>query len=73
MIYDKGPQLTVGNLKQYLHSIPDDVKVRINMGDKSEEMHYLLNEGGELVLCVDCYMQDAYKTNLLTVLSFNKK
>ena len=72
MDYDKGPQLTVRMLKEYLNHIPDDTKVRIGIGDENAPAHYLLNFGGELLLQTDCYMQNAAKTNLMTVLSFIK-
>ena len=72
MDYDKGPQLTVRMLKEYLNHIPDDTKVRIGIGDENAPAHYLLNYGGELLLQADCYMQNAAKTNLTTVLSFIK-
>lgn len=73
MTYDKGPQLTVGILKQYLAHIPDNVKVCFNDGQSNYEVHYILNKNGELTFAVDCYMQDANETNLRTLLSFNKK
>lgn len=72
MDYDKGPQLTVRMLKEYLKHIPDDTKVRIGIGDENAPAHYLLNFGGELLLHPDCYMKDADKMNLMTVLSFIK-
>lgn len=72
MDYDKGPQLTVRMLKEYLNHIPDDTKVRIGIGDENAPAHYLLNYGGELLLQTDCYMQNAAKTNLTTVLCFIK-
>lgn len=72
MNYDKGPQLTVKMLKEYLKHIPDDTKVRIGIGDENAPAHYLLNYGGELLLQTDCYMRNAAKTNLMTVLSFFK-
>lgn len=73
MDYDKGPQLTVGKLKQYLANIPDNVKICVGIGDQNAPAHYLLNRSGELELHPDCYMQDAEFTNLMTVFSFNKK
>ena len=33
MDYDKGPQLTVAQLKSYLKHIPDDVKICVGIGD----------------------------------------
>ena len=71
MYYDKGPQLTVGKLKEYLACISDDVKICIEIGDKVVELHYLLNQGGNLVLLSDCYMQNASEMNIKTILSFN--
>lgn len=73
MNYDKGPQLTVGMLKQYLAYIPDDVKIRVGVGDNAAELHYLQNWKGELLLHPDCYMMDAAESNLQTILSFNTK
>lgn len=71
MDYEKGPQITVGRLKEYLACIPDDVKVSVGMGCEVSPLHYLLNWGGELLLHPDCYMQDANVTNLKTIMSFN--
>ena len=42
MYYNKGPQLTAGTLKQYLACIPDDIKIRVGIGDASAPAHYLL-------------------------------
>lgn len=73
MDYDKGPQLTVAQLKSYLKYIPDDVKICIGIGDRDAPAHYLLNNGGQLLLHTDCYMQDAPEVNIKTVLSFNAR
>lgn len=73
MNYDKGEQLTVGRLKEYLNCIPNDVKVFIGIGSEREQAHYLLNEKGLLVFHSDCYMQNAEETNIRTVISFQKK
>lgn len=73
MYYDKGPQLTAGKLKEYLACIPDDVKICIGIGNEVEELHYLLNQDGDLVLHPDCYMQNASEVNIKTILSFNKR
>lgn len=70
MKYNKGQQLTVGRLKEYLANIPDDVKICVGIGDQSAPAHYLLNRDGELELHPNCYMQDADITNLKTILSF---
>ena len=71
MNYDKGPQLTVAQLKSYLKHIPDDVKIRIGIGDVTAPAHYLLNDDGQLMLHTDCYMQNASEVNINTILSFN--
>ena len=73
MHYDKGPQLTVGKLKEYLACIPDDVKICVGIGDEVEEAHYLLNQAGNLVLHPNCYMQNASEMNIKTILSFNAR
>ena len=73
MDYDKGPQLTVAQLKSYLKYIPDDVKICIGIGDVNAPAHYLLNHGGQLMLHVDCYMQNAAEVNIKTILSFNAR
>ena len=73
MHYDKGPQITVGRLKEYLACIPDDVKICVGIGSEREPLHYLLNCGGDLVLHPDCYMQDAKENNIQTIMSFNIK
>lgn len=73
MYYDKGPQLTVGKLKEHLACIPDDVKICIGIGSEVAELHYLLNQDGNLVLHPDCYMQNASEMNIKTILSFNTK
>ena len=72
MNYDKGEQLTVGKLKRYLASIPDDIKIQVGIGDYNTAAHYILNNGGELLLCPDCYMEDANEANISTVISFSK-
>ena len=72
MIYDKGNQLTVGELKRYLSIIPEDVKISICLGDKSESLHYLSKEGDELVLSHDIYMANALKHNLETLFKFSR-
>lgn len=72
MTYDKGEQFTVERLKKYLDLIPDDVKICMGVGDDIKPAHYINNRGGKLVICVDCYMQDADENNLKTVLSFNQ-
>ena len=71
MDYDKGPQLTVAQLKSYLKHIPDDVKICVGFGDNRAPAHYLLNEDGQLMLLPDCYMQNASEVNIRTMLSFN--
>lgn len=73
MYYDKGPQLTVGRLNEYLACIPDDVKICIGIGSEVAELHYLLNQDGNLVLHTDCYMQNASEINIKTVLSLNAR
>ena len=73
MDYDKGPQLTVAQLKSYLKHIPDDVKICIGIGDVKAPAHYLLNHGGQLMLHPDCYMQNASEVNIKTILSFNAR
>lgn len=73
MYYDKGPQLTAGKLKKYLACIPDDVKIYIGIGDEVAELHYILNQDGNLVLLSDCYMQNASEMNIKTILSFNTR
>ena len=72
MDYDKGPQITVGYLKRFLATIPDDVKICVGIGDASEAAHYLLNDNGMLLLHPDCYMQNANETNIKTMISFQK-
>ena len=73
MHYDKGEQITVGKLKDYLALIPDDVKIYIGIGSEIAQLHYLLKYGNGLLLHPDSYMEDADETNLRTVLSFNVK
>ena len=73
MDYDRGEQITVGKLKEYLSLIPDDVKISVGIGDNVAPLHYLLNHRGELLLHPDSYMADAHTTNLKTILSFNTK
>ena len=73
MDYDKGPQLTVGKLKEYLACIPDDVKICVGFGSERAPAHYLLKEGWQLVLHPDNYMQNAEEGNIKTILSFNAK
>lgn len=73
MDYDKGPQLTVGKLKEYLACIPDDVKICIGNGEEVEEAHYLLNQDGNLVLHSDCYMQNVSEMNIKSILSLNAR
>lgn len=72
MDYDKGPQLTVATLKEYLSMIPDDVKICIGIGDARAEAHYLINDSGKLVIHPDCYMQNASEVNIKTIISFQK-
>ena len=72
MRYNKGPQLTVGTLKQYLSAIPDDVKIRVGWGDADAEARILLKVAGELVICPSCYGEDAGYINLKTIISFSK-
>lgn len=71
MTYDKGNQITVGELRRYLSSIPEDVKISICLGDKSESLHYLSKEGNELVLSHDIYMVNALEHNLETLIKFS--
>ena len=66
MAYDKGNQLTVGELRRYLSIIPEDVKISISFGEKSQSLHYLSKEGDELVLSHDLYMVNALEHNLET-------
>ena len=70
MAYDKGKQLTVGELRRYLSNIPEDVKISIGIGDKSKSLHYLSKEGDELVLSHDLYMVNALEHNLETLIQF---
>lgn len=71
MNYDKGKQLTVGELRRYLSIIPENVKISINFGEKSESLHYLSKEGDELVLSHDMYMVNAWEHNLETLIKFS--
>ena len=73
MYYDKGPQITVGKLKEYLSYIPDDVPVEVGMGDNRGQLHYLENNGGALLLLPDCYMENAEVFNMKTVISLMQK
>ncbi len=71
MNYDKGKQLTVGDLRRYLSIIPEDVKISIyDVGDKTKSLHYLSKEGDELVLSHDLYMVNALEHNLKTLIQF---
>lgn len=70
MNYDKGKQLTVGELRRYLSIIPEDVKISISIGEKSKSLHYLSKEGDELVLSHDLYMVNALEHNLETLIQF---
>ena len=72
MRYDKGPQLTVGALKQALALIPDNVKVCVGIGDVVSEAHYLMNYDGKLLLLPDCYAENADEINIKTIISFQK-
>ena len=72
MHYDKGKQLTVGELRRYLSIIPEDVKISIyDVGDKTNPLHYLSKEGDELVLSHDMYMVNALEHNLETLIKFS--
>mgnify|MGYP006923247902 CR=1 FL=1 len=71
MAYNKGNQLTVGELKRYLSIIPEDVKISISFGEKSQSLHYLSKEGDELVLSHDLYMVNALEHNLETLIKFS--
>ena len=73
MDYDRGAQLTVAQLRSYLKHIPDDVKICIGIGDVNAPAHYLLNNGGQLMIHTDCYMQNASEVNIKTILSFNAR
>ena len=73
MIYDKGKQITVGELKGYLSLIPDDVKIFVGIGANVAPLRCLLNHRGELLLHPVSYMVDADTANLKTILSFNTK
>lgn len=70
MHYDKGKQVTVGELKRYLNTIPEDVKISISMGDRCDSLHYISKEGDELVLSNDLYMVNALEHNLETLIQF---
>jgi hypothetical protein len=71
MYYDKGNQLTVGELRKYLSIIPEDVKISICLGDITKSLHYLSKEGDELVLSNDLYMVNASEHNLQTLITFS--
>lgn len=73
MDYDKGPQLTVGRLKEYLACIPDNTKIRVGIGNENAPAHYLINMGDELILHPDCYMQNASEVNLRTIITLNRR
>ncbi len=73
MHYDKGKQLTVGDLRRYLSIIPEDVKISIyDVGDKMKSLHYLSKDGDELVLSHDMYMVNALEHNLETLIKFSE-
>jgi hypothetical protein len=71
MHYDKGKQLTVGELRRYLSIIPEDVKISIGLGDNTKSLHYFSKEGDELVLSHDIYMTNAWEHNLETLINFS--
>ena len=73
MNYNKGSQITVGKLKEYLSCIPDDIKVYIDYGENAKELHYLDNYFGNLLLRSDMYMIDATIHNMATVIELNSK
>lgn len=73
MNYNKGPQLTIGDLKRYLEHIPNDVKIYIGIGNINAELHYLSVWNNQLLLHPDIYMQNAEEANLKTVLMLAKK
>lgn len=43
MDYNKGSQITVGRLKEYLACIPNEVRVSVGIGSESAPLHYLIN------------------------------
>lgn len=71
MDYDKGPQLTVAMLKEYLSMIQDDVKICVGIGDAVEPVHYIDKYNGQLLLHPDMYMINAAEHNIKTILKFN--
>lgn len=73
MHYDKGEQLTVGRLKEYLACLPDDVKVYVGLGNDVAPLHYLLEHKGGLLLHPNSYGKNANEENVKTILILTKK
>lgn len=71
MHYDKGEQLTVGRLKEYLACLPDDVKVFVGIGSEISPAYYLLERNGGLLLHPDSWMQNADEINKNTILKLS--
>lgn len=73
MNYDKGPQMTVRDLTDYLSLLPKDLPIYVGIGDMQAELHYLIPHKNGLCLCPDCYMQNVYENNIKTVLILSSK
>lgn len=72
MNYDKGEQMTVGGLRNFLNCIPDNTKVYVGFGECVKPLRYLSEHGGDLLLQSDVYGANAHEHNIETILKLHK-
>ena len=73
MTYNKGHQLTVGELKKLIHLIPDDTKLFVGFGCGVEPLRYLCEWENGLMFHPNIYGEDAESFNSNTVLQLLTK
>ena len=73
MIYDKGKQLNVGELKKLIEHIPNDTKLYVGVGDNVKPLRYLCEHNGGLMFHTDVYCADAKINNYQTIIKLQGK
>lgn len=71
MHYNKGHQLTVGELKALIQLIPDETKMFVGIGDNIEPLRYLCEHNRGLMFHTNVYGMDAISNNVNTILQLS--
>lgn len=73
MLYNKGKQLDVGELKRFLKNISDNTKLYVGVGYNIQPLRYLCEYEGGLMFHTDVYGVDAKINNYQTITKLQGK